>query len=382
MRRFNRFLLGCFLGWWLALECRAAAEPGGFAIPQEGRRFEFPRDHGSHPEFSIEWWYITGHLDGTNGLHFGFQATFFRRAAGRAPVKPAGASRDGSPGFGRDHIFLAHMALVDVGTGRFLSQERLNREGWDAGASTETLDVRNGNWRLCLATNGAPDRMRLSGGIRAEASFELELFPLKPLVVFGTNGVSRKAAERSAASHYLTFPRLAASGTVRIGDAAVPVTGMAWMDHEFSSSQLGEGQVGWDWASIQLKDGRDVMAYRMRRRDGSTDPFSTLAWVDSAGRVTHVGADRFRMDTVSTWRSPVTGANYPSTVRVTAFNPGSGKEEVLVLQPLVADQELRGEIGGVDYWEGACRVLDDSGRELGRAYLELTGYSAELKGRF
>lgn len=354
--------------------------PDGFAIPQPGRNFLFPRDHGSHPEFAIEWWYVTGHLSATNQMQYGFQATFFRRAL-RPPSATNAAS---SAAFGQDQIYLAHMALVDKNTRAFHFQERLNRDGWDAAASTDTLDVRNGNWSLRLAPpmTGVPTRVELQASVGADITFALSLIPKKPLVVFGTNGVSRKAAEASASSHYLTFPRLSATGTLTVAETNLTVTGEAWMDHEFSSSQLGAGQVGWDWLSLQLFDGREVMAYRMRRSDGSTDPFSTVAWIDAAGHVRQVGPEQFHWTSLQHWRSRSSGAEYPSLVRLDAVNPSTGKVEVFWVEPMAADQELSGKAGGVNYWEGACRVVDATKRDIGRAYMELTGYANSLQGKF
>jgi predicted secreted hydrolase len=355
----------------------------GFALPQPGRKFVFPRDHGSHPEFAIEWWYITGHLEDAPH-HFGFQATFFRRSA----EKPGAAPHAHSTGnFGHDQVYLAHMALVDLQSGQFRHQERINRAGWDASAATDTLDVRNGNWSLRLMDpepGADPDVevFDLRGTIGAEIAFQLSLTPLKPLVFFGADNVSRKAAEPSAASHYLTFTRMAVTGALKLPEKDLKVTGEAWMDHEFSSSQLGEGQVGWDWASIQLQDGNEIMAYRMRRTDGGTDPFSTLAWIDPSGAVRQQGPENFTWTSLSRWRSPVTGANYPTKVRVTTRNPWTAEPAVFILEPLVAHQEFIGNISGIAYWEGACRVTDENGREIGRAYMELTGYDGTLKGRF
>jgi predicted secreted hydrolase len=375
------------MGWCLG----AGAEDGvqalpaltseGLAVPRPGARFVFPRDHGSHPEFGIEWWYLTGHLESAQGRRWGYQATFFRRAAPRTSPEAAVAT---SASFGTGQVYLAHMALLEVATGRFVHQERLNREGWDAGASTNQLEVRNGNWWLRQEDAASADAgpvLRLSGGIRAEAAFGLTLVPAKPLVVFGTNGVSRKAAEPTAASHYLTFTRLKTTGELVQDGLRHEVTGETWMDHEFSSSQLGAGQVGWDWACLQLADGREVMAYRMRRTDGSTDPFSTLAWIDREGNVQQVGAEQFRWEAVGTWRSPGTGAEYPAGVRLTTRDPGTGREVVFRVEPLVANQELTGAIGGIPYWEGACRVRDEDGREVGRAFLEMTGYAATMQGK-
>jgi predicted secreted hydrolase len=368
----------------LALMSGAAEIPRltaeGYAVPQPGRLFVFPRDHGSHPEFAIEWWYITGHLTATNDSSYGFQATFFRRAL----VPPASTNNAASASFGTRQIYLAHMALVNKNTGDFSFQEKLNRDGWDADASTNTLAVHNGNWslRLVSGTQTAPEVFELQGGVGADTAFTLNLIPKKPLVIFGTNGVSRKAADPSAASHYLTFPRLAAAGVLTLNETNLAVTGEAWMDHEFSSSQLGAGQVGWDWLGLQLFDGSELMAYRLRRKDGSSDPFSTVAWVDQHGQVRQIGPDQFNWTVLETWRSLKSGADYPSTLRLEAVNPVTEKIEIFIVQPFVADQELTGKVGGVGYWEGACRVLDENKKTIGRAYLELTGYSKSLKGRF
>ncbi len=352
----------------------------GYAIPQPERHFSFPHDHGSHPDFAIEWWYITGHLLATNDLQFGFQATFFRRAL----MPPGGTNHSPSTAFGNRQIYLAHMALVNKATGEFRYQERLNRDGWDAASATNTPDVRNGNWSLRLAPekSGPPEVFQLQATIDADISFALTLTPNKPLVIFGTNGVSRKAADPSASSHYLTFPRLATTGTLTLGKANLAVTGEAWMDHEFSSSQLGAGQVGWDWLSLQLFDGRELMAYRMRRKDGSTDPFSTVAWIDRQGQVRQTGPGQFEWTVLKHWHSAKTGSDYPSLVQLKAVNPTTGQPEIFIVQPFVADQELTGKVGGVAYWEGACRVLDENQKEIGRAYMELTGYGQSLKGKF
>lgn len=337
---------------------QAQTTPDGFAIPQAGRVFVFPRDHGSHPEFRTEWWYVTGHLDAKDGRRFGFQVTFFRQ--GR---------REGGKVL---HLHLAHAALLDARTGRFIHEERLNREGWDAAASETTLAVRNGNWSLKLDEN--TQTLRIAATVKDEALLRLALEPAKPLVVFGKDGVSRKGASESAASHYLTWTRLRASGTVKLGAEEHAVTGEAWMDHEFSSSQLEEGQAGWDWAALQLADGREVMAYIMRRKNGTADAASTLAVIGRDGKVRHLARDAFTMETLGTWKSPRSGAEYPVRVRIRFGG------ETFELRPLAEDQEHGGEITGLPYWEGACDVLDARGRVAGRAFLELAGYAGDLTG--
>ncbi|CAM2852852.1 lipocalin-like domain-containing protein [Rariglobus hedericola] len=331
----------------------------GFAVPQPGHVFSFPRDHGSHSEFKIEWWYITGHLAAADGRRFGYQATFFRSASADKTSQ----------------LHLAHMALTDVGTGKFYYQERLNREGWDAGASTSTLDVHNGPWSLRFIDETS-ERMELRGGVRAEGAFNFTLTPTKPLVVFGENSISRKGSAPTAASYYLTFTRLRTEGVLTLGEESLKVTGESWMDHEISSSQLDQNQIGWDWVSIHFKDGRELMFYRLRLRDGTADPASSLTWVDAAG---HPKKSSFTWDVLDRWTSPRTGAVYPSRVRLISTDPATGKPAALTLEPLVKNQELSGSLGGIPYWEGACRVLDADGREVGSAYMELTGYAKDLK---
>lgn len=361
------------------------ATADGFSVPQPGHRFVFPRDHGSHPDFKIEWWYLTGHLYADRPgeaapRRFGFQATFFRQAG---PRTASGGTVGPNPNFGSAHLFLAHMALVDVQTGRFLHQERLNREGWDAAAATDTLDVRNGNWSLQLADPGDASptpTLQLHGGIHADATFTLNLRAAKPLVLFGENGLSRKGSDPTAASYYLTFTRLAVAGDLTLqaedGAETLRVTGEAWMDHEISSSQLSAGQVGWDWLSVQFKDRRELMLYRLRLRDGSADPASTLTWIDAAGRTQRMP---FTWEVLSRWTSPATGASYPARIRITTTDPATSQPVTFTAEPLVAAQELPGTLGGVPYWEGACRIRDAAGNEVGSAYMELTGYARDLK---
>jgi predicted secreted hydrolase len=378
MRLFSTLLLGtlCSLGLLAPLCAQiplVTAE--GFAVPQPGHRFEFPRDHGNHPEFKIEWWYVTGHLFAEGGARrFGFQATFFRSAGPRDA-----ASAEANSAFGSGHIFLAHMALLDVQTGKFLHQEKLNREGWDAASAPGTLAVHNGPWSLHLADpadGSTTPRLTLVGGIRAEAAFTLALTPAKPLVVFGENGVSRKGADATAASYYLTFPRLRIAGELALGTEKFPVTGEAWMDHEISSSQISGGQVGWDWLSVQFTDGRELMLYQLRLADGRADPASTLTWIDPAGKTQRAA---FTLDVLDRWTSPATGAVYPSRLRLTTTDPATGAAVRLIVEPLAKNQELTGALGGIPYWEGACRIRDESGRDLGSGFLELTGYAKALK---
>ncbi len=336
-------------------------------VPRVGHRLEFPRDHGSHPDFKIEWWYLTGHLF-AGERRFGFQATFFR--LGQQPVEvPAGED------FGAEQLYLAHMGLSDPETGRFLHEERLNRGGWDAGAMVGDLDVHNGNWTLRREGND----LLLEGSIRAEAALSLKLVPKKAHVIFGEDGISRKGPEGTASSYYITFPRLAAEGRLELDGVKLDVSGEAWMDHEISSSQLDEDQIGWDWTCIQFADGREIMGYVLRTKGGGISEYSKLVWIDRDGTLTHVQSGDYRWSHEGIWKSPDTGAAYPVSPLITTRDPADGRERRLRLVPLMEQQEMTGGSGGVSYWEGACDVIDeDSGEAVGRAYLEMTGYADDI----
>ncbi len=346
----------------LLLAALAAVQPFRFAEP--GRRFAFPRDHGAHPDFSTEWWYFTGHLRSADGRRrYGYQLTFFRRA-----LQPGGPA--GSPAWRTDEIHLAHAALTDAAGGRFTFDERLGRAGIPAAASAAGLDLRNAGWTARMEPGGL---IRLAFTVR-DATLELELAAPPAPVVFGEDGVVRKGDDPGAASHYLTYPRLPTRGTLT-GPRAETLAGLSWMDHEFSSAQLSRGQRGWDWAGIQLRDGRSLMVYRMRRDDGSQDPWSLLSEVDASGRPARATRS-FRLGG-GAWTSPASGATYPLPLRLEALG------ETWTLEPLIPGQELLTRAGTrITYWEGACRVLDREGRDAGDAYVELTGYAHPMAGRF
>jgi len=358
-----------FIALILVLRHGLADDPvkKAWSVPRAGHTLSFPADHGSHPDFKIEWWYLTGHLF-SGDRRFGFQATFFR--LGQEPVAVAEGEL-----FGTSQIYLAHMGLSDPESGAFLHEERLNRGGWDAGAGTGDLDVFNGNWSLVRKDSG----MELEGSIQADAAFSLKLLPKKSHVVFGEDGISRKGPEGTAASYYITFPRLAASGSLSIGGQTFQVAGEAWMDHEISSSQLDRNHIGWDWTCIQLFDGREIMGYVLRTDEGQPSEFSKLVWVAEDGTLTHLKYGDYEWHPYGAWTSSVTGATYPVSPLIIAPDPAGGKSRRLRLLPVMETQEMTGRTGGVSYWEGACDVRDeDSGELVGRAYLEMTGYADNI----
>ncbi|MBT8042370.1 MAG: hypothetical protein KJN98_04315 [Pontiella sp.] len=345
---------------------RAATTDEAFRIPSAHHIFSFPHDYGSHPEFRIEWWYLTGQFAAPAGDRYGFQATFFRYA-----FQPGAGA--GSDAFGTNHLFMAHMALTDETRERFVHEERFNRDGWDAFAAVGDLDLRNGNWTL-RRTEG--ETMELSASIGVDTRMNLIFTPAKPKVFFGENGLSKKGADASACSWYITYPRLITEGQLGLDGKTIDVSGEAWMDHEISSSQLSRDQVGWDWLSVRFEDQSELMLYILRDAAGRPDPFSTLAWVTKEGDVHQSGPENFSWEVLDTWTSPETGATYPVHVKLSGRRP-DGSPFMITVRPWMEAQELHGKLGGISYWEGACDILED-GRVTGKAYMELTGYANEL----
>lgn len=341
-------------------------EPAPYEQVRPGFVHEFPRDHFEHPEFAAEWWYYTGNLATTEGRPFGFELTFFRVSNRdlREPETVWDASQ----------VYLAHFVVTDIREGRFSHHERVNRRGPGlAGASLAESAIWNGNWRVDFLP-GDPRRptQRLRAGM-ARVSLELELVPAKPVVVHGRDGISRKAAGEGRASHYTSFTRLRASGSIRLGDSVHTVRGLAWMDHEFFSENLADDLAGWDWMSIQLEDGRDLMIYGLRGLDGLHGTFSGGTLVNTDGSHAALDAEDFRLTPGRTWHSRETGARYP--VEWTVDLPALGL--TLEVSPLLDDQEIVSESSLTPaYWEGAVRYTgqQDGRRVEGTGYLEMTGY--------
>jgi predicted secreted hydrolase len=335
------------------------------------RDWSFPRDHGAHPAYRTEWWYFTGNLTDAGGDPWGYQLTLFRVGV-RRQLDPAAAA---NPWSVRD-LYLGHLAVTDGARRVFRYTDRLSRTGPGlAGASTGELDVWLLGWRA---------RMDESGAIRLAAAAEglavdLTLRPDQPVVLHGDAGRSRKGPLPGQASYYASLPSLVTAGTVRAGAGAAPVavTGVSWFDQEFGSNQLAEDQVGWDWFSLHLGDGRELMLYQLRRTDGTLEPASSGTLVAADGSAEHLPLGSFRVEVRDTWVSPGSGARYPSSWRVEVAGHGIA----LDLAPLLADQELAtAGSTGVVYWEGAVTGSGASGPC--RGYVELTGYAGALGGLF
>jgi predicted secreted hydrolase len=336
----------------------------GFARATAPRPFSFPADLGPHPEFRTEWWYYTGNLETAAGRHFGFQLTFFRTAL--APPAPRVAER--ASAWAASQLYLAHFAVTDTAGRRFHAWSRLGREALGlAGARPAPFRVWLEDWSAeSAAPGGLPVRLRAAEG---DVAIDLVLASEKPVALQGDRGLSRKGPEPGNASYYYSRSRMSARGTVSAGGEPLPVTGLAWMDREWSTSALGADLVGWDWLALQLDDGRDVMVYRLRRRDGSADAYSAGALIAADGATRPLAAADVTLAVLDRWASPRSRVRYPSRWRLAI--PGAALS--LEITPRLADQEL---IVGTRYWEGAVRVEGTAdGRPIGgRGYVELVGY--------
>jgi predicted secreted hydrolase len=338
-------------------------DPGGWRQASPDYTLRFPEDHASHPDYRIEWWYYTGNVVAAEGRRFGYQVTFFRVGVDRTPANPSRWTvRD---------LFMAHLAVTDIEGGRHLVAERLNRAGvgW-AGAGTETLDVWNDGWRTRLDGDA-----HVLSAAADDGSFgvELRLEPARGPVLHGERGYSGKGSQPGNASHYYSFTRMATSGHLIVDGARVPVEGLSWMDHEFGTSFLEPSQQGWDWFSLQLDDGTDVMVFVLRERDGQPHPQSSGTVVLPGSGTRGLVADDFTLSPGRVWVSPSSGGRYPVEWRVEI--PSAGLQ--LDVRASLDAQELRtAESTGVTYWEGAVDVTGTrEGRPVqGRGYLEMTGY--------
>ncbi|MCC5858534.1 MAG: carotenoid 1,2-hydratase [Ectothiorhodospiraceae bacterium] len=325
----------------------------------------FPRDHGAHPEYRHEWWYLTGQLETVQGRHFGYQITFFR-----FNLDPRAPERDSA--WGTNQAWMAHLGVTDTEAERFRHRERFARGGAIglAGAEVDPFRVWLEDWVLEGASGEdiMPLHLRVEDD---ELMLDLRLEALKPLVLQGDAGYSRKGPEPGNASRYYSYTRLATEGELVIDGQRHAVQGLSWMDREWGSSVLSEGQVGWDWFSLQLDDQTEIMYYTLRRDDGSVDPRSKGLFVAADGSTRLLEHEAVELEALRHWESPLGDARYPVAWRMRI--PSLGLE--LDMEAVLDDQELR---TGFRYWEGAVTVRGErEGRGTrGRGYAELTGYEA------
>jgi predicted secreted hydrolase len=335
-----------------------------------GYGWTFPADHWSHPGYRNEWWYLTGLLSepGAPSHRLGYQVTFFRIGLTPSP-------RETGSAWSATDALMGHVAVVDLATGERIFSEVVYRAipllaGF--GSPPDPLLA----WSRGPPGTERPWELRLEGdgfdvdvGDRARGlALRLALRPVRPPVLQGPGGVSRKSDREGFASLYYSLTRLSTEGEVEMGGRTFPVRGESWMDKEFGSSQLAPDQAGWDWFALRLADGRDLMLYVLRDRAGAV-AFASGTLVERDGTPRWLGAGEFRIRATRRWRSPATGAEYPAAWTVEVPSAGLA----LRVEPEVADQENRGGSAPF-YWEGAVRVTGDGGAAAGEGYVELTGY--------
>ena len=332
--------------------------------------FVFPRDHGPHPDFRTEWWYYTGNLGDPSGKRYGIQLTFFRSQLAE-PGSEKTWPKNPSAWRTKD-LFLAHSALSDSETKRFYLDERMARSG--AGLSGVTRDndatrVFIGNWSAIIES----DTHRLKAPTRG-FSIDLVSKATKPLTAHGIEGYSLKGKRPESASCYYSYTRLQTEGWITLSGKPVPVRGTAWMDHEFSSAPLEDGLAGWDWFSLQLEDQTELMIYVLRQKSGGNSAASSATFVKASGEAVRLSYNDFQVEVLERWKSPRSGAAYPSRwrIRVIPLNLELSIVPNLFDQELITEKSTR-----VTYWEGSVSISGRSGENPveGFGYVEMTGYA-------
>ncbi len=337
-------------------------ETSQFAKADRVKPMTFPADLGEHRDYRAEWWYYTGNLTDTDGNRFGFQLTFFRR--GLVPVVPVRTSEWAS-----HQIYFAHFTITDVTGDTFNYHERFSRGSPNlAGAQSSPYHVWIENWSAREIGLG---QVRLQA---QEGDFALDLIleQAKPPTLHGQQGLSHKSDEPGNANYYYSLTNNPSQGTITTPRGTVEVTGNTWKDHEWGTSDLGPSAVGWDWFSLQLDDGREVMYFNIRRKDGGVEPVSSGTIVNADGSTRYLSKEEVKITPLAEWASASSGAIYPAEWNFAI--PSEGIE--LHLKPLLPQQELRVSF---TYWEGAVRI---EGTQTGYGYVELTGYYETMRGRF
>jgi predicted secreted hydrolase len=321
-----------------------------------GYSVQLPDDLFYKDDYRVQWWYFTGHLFDESGREFGYELTFFVVGVQKRIYKSQ---------FGTNRIYISHFAISDVGEEGYFFHDRTDSGAFSfAGADDKRLRVWVGKDML----EGTTDRMHIEASEK-DTSIDLEIVPEKPVILHGQKGYSRKSEESPLISSiYLSYTSLKTEGRLKIGDQVFSVKGKSWFDREISSRGLGDDQAGWDWFSIQLDDGREIMLYILRNKDGSLDNFSSGTVVYRDGRYRHLAKDDFTVAVLHHYISEKTGARYPSKWKVDI----PPERIVLRITPLIQDQEFIAHAStGNYYWEGTCKV---EGSAQGRAYVEMTGY--------
>jgi len=324
----------------------------------------FPRDLGPHEDYQTEWWYYTGNLQTEDGRDFGYQFTIFRRAIQPMSEVP---QVDNPSTWRSNQIYLAHFTVSDMGGDEFHVAERFSRGGAElAGAQAQPYYVWLEDWSV---SEVEPGTVRIQADTE-EVSLDLTLVETMPPVLHGDGGLSQKGPQPGNASYYYSIVQQATSGELVIGEETFQVDGLSWKDHEYSTSALSPGSVGWDWFSLQLDDGSALMLFQIRRDDGSIEPYSSASFISNDGALQTLGHEEWQLDVLDTWTSPHSGGEYPAHWRLRIPSIDLDLEG----RPMMADQELN---VSTIYWEGASEFSGTLSGEpvTARGYVEMTGYA-------
>lgn len=349
----------------LAALASASAE---WRIASPGWKYTFPADHGSHVSFKTEWWYFTGSLRTAEGREFGYQLTFFRQG-----VRPPDEDIIPLSRFVTKDLKFAHFAITDIAGNSFAFHQKTSRgafgeAGFDDGSRLAFIE----DWELSLDQDGTFHlKARMNGDF-----LDLALTSVRPPVIHGENGISRKGSGEDNASHYYSLTHLETTGMLETKSGKYSVSGLSWFDHEWATNQLGENQVGWDWLSLHLDDGSELMVFQLRDRDGSRDPHSSGTFINSKGEAFALSVKDFEWEPLETWTSEATGGKYPVKWKLSIPRINLSAE----IRAAVDDQELK--LQPITYWEGAVRASGTSAGKVinGSGYLEMTGYAGKIVG--
>jgi len=340
--------------------------PEGFTYADGSCPLTFPADFGAHPDFRTEWWYYTGNLSTPDGRPFGFELTVFRVSL----VPPSVDLPDDSTWYS-ESLYFAHFALSDIAANEFHAYERYARPGPGlAGAQGSPYRAWLEDWSIVETGKDSYRLQAAQDGI----AIDLNLTDEMGVILHGENGYSRKGQKVTNASYYYSQPRLRAEGTVQVQGETYPVSGLAWKDHEFSTGVLDEGQIGWDWFSLQFDDGSALILFQLRESGGGTSDSSSGTFINADGLTQSLQDKNFSIAVLDQWRSPHTGGMYPSAWQIQINEPNCE----LNVQPWMADQEIN--FPAVTYWEGAVRFegMCEGKSVSGNGYIELTGYAGNL----
>lgn len=346
----------------------AAQAQDGWRLALPGWKYEFPRDHFSHSEFKTEWWYFTGNVATAEGKAFGYQFTLFRHG-----IRPPSSRVRTTSKLIINDISFGHLAVTDLSAKKFAFREKITRgilgqSGFSDGGKVAWIN----DWSIELLPDGRFRAQAKDGDL----ALDLTLRNAKPWIMHGANGVSQKSAGEGRASHYYSGVRLQTSGTLTTGGQTHAVQGESWFDHEWATNQLTAAQAGWDWFSIQLSNGCELMLYQLRLREGGSDAESSGTWIDAVGQTQHLARGDYTLTPIATWRSPTTGGVYPIKweIRVPRL------DLIAEVSTPLAPQELTLE--AVAYWEGSIDLQGRCAGEniSGKGYMELTGYAGPLPG--